>query len=56
MAEDYTAGALLRKIYFLQEKGYKYEVIIMQENQSTKMLLDNGREISSNRNRHINSK
>ena len=40
--------------YFLQEQGYDFKIILLQDNKSTKLLLENGRASSSKRTRHLN--
>ena len=38
----------------MKEQGYDLNVILKQDNSSTKLLLDNGRSSASKRTRHLN--
>ena len=56
VAADDIAGLLLWSREFLRDQGYDYDVTLYQDNQSTKILLENGKASSSKRTRHINIK
>ena len=51
---DDISGQLLLTRYFLQDHGYDMKSVLMQDNKSSILLLENGRESSSKRTRHLN--
>ena len=54
VATDDMTGHIMWTKYFLEEQGYDFKTVLLQDNKSTMLLLENGRESSSKRTRHIN--
>ena len=50
---DDISGQLLWTNYFLKEQGYNFKTLLMQDNKSTKLLLEYGRASSWKQTRHI---
>ena len=51
---DDISGQLLWTRYFLQAQGYDFKTVLLQDNQSCILLLENGRDSSSKCTRHLN--
>ena len=54
VAADDISNILMWSKLFLKAQGYNYDVVLMQDNSSTKLLLENGRGSSTKRTRHLN--
>ena len=51
---DDISGQLLWTNYFLKEQGYNFKTLLLQDNKSTKLLLEYGRASLLKQTRHIN--